>query len=376
MLLKDKAILAAAACLVLRGAIAPGATVLFCPFQSLEGWSVRAVGATGAAIAKKSATASCVEVTSRGGTVFLTRQLPIEAVRGRRVTVGCLVESEEVVRGPQVSSTGKLHLAVETPSGVRHFGARFVGTSEWHLEGITADVPSNAQRVLLNLGLEACSGRVRFDRLVVKNDQRGVHPLSLASTANADHEQLGLGAFPKGTLEWEGITFQIMDAAKHGGRDCFRLRGLDHPDWPATSASPISVGTAATAIYILHGALEGREKSDTPSAIWSTLFADGPGYGLSLFEGRQIGAIGQTDDLENWRVAWRQEDPSGGPITFGVTKWDIYSDSPILSLTCQAYRGAAPVVLAVTVVEEPPAREPEAEEYDEFGNPVGEGAYE
>jgi len=43
MLLRDKAILAAAACLVLRAVIAPGATVLFCPFQSLEGWSVRAV---------------------------------------------------------------------------------------------------------------------------------------------------------------------------------------------------------------------------------------------------------------------------------------------------------------------------------------------
>jgi len=372
----NRIILLVAGCLVLQTELAPCATVLFCPFDSLEGWSVRSVGATGAAVVEKSAASRCAEVTSRRGTVFLSRELPLEAVRGCRITVSCLVESADVVRGPQVSSTGKLHLAVKTPGGVAHYGARFVGASEWHREGFTADVAPDAERVVLNLGLEACSGRVRFDRLMVRNDHRAEHHLSLASTANADHEQLGLGVFPKGPVEWEGVTFRILEAARYDGRDCLRLRGLDHPDWPGATASPIPVGTAATAVYILHGALEGRETSDTPAAIWNTHFADGPGYGLSLFEGRQIGAVGQTEDLENWRVAWREKDPEGNWVTFGVTKWPIYSDTPILSLTCQAYRGASPVVLAVTVVEEPPAPAPEAEEYDEFGNPVGMGEYE
>jgi len=362
--------------LVFQAGTVSGATVLFCPFESLEGWSVRAVGAAEAGIVEKSAASSCVELTCRRGTVLITRRLPLEAVRGCRVTVSCLVESEDVVRGPQVSSTAKLHLAVKTPSGVTHFGARFVGTSQWHREGFTADVPPDAEQVLLNLGLEACSGRARFDRLMVRNDQRGEHHLSLASTANAGHEQLGLSVFPRGTVQWQGITFQIMDAAEHDGRDCFRLRGLDHPDWPEACASPITVGTAATAIYILHGALDGREKSDTPAAIWSTRFADGPGYGLSLFEGRQLARIGRTEDLEDWHVAWRKQDSSGNWVTFGVTKWAIHSDSPILWLTCQAYRGASPVVLAVTVVEEPPAPEPQGDQYDEFGNPVGEGGDE
>jgi hypothetical protein len=372
----NRIILLVAGCLVLQTGVAPGATVLFCPFDSLEGWSVRSVGATGAAIVEKSAASRSAEVTSHGGTVFLTRELPLEAVRGCRITVSCLVESADVVRGPQVSSTGKLHLAVQRPSGVAHYGARFVGASEWHREGFTADVAPDAQRVVLNLGLEACSGRVRFGRLMVRNDQRAEHHLSLASTANAGHEQLELGVFPKETVEWEGITFRIMDAAKHDGRDCFRLRGLDHPDWPEATASPIPVGTAATTIYILHGALEGRDKSETPSAIWNTHFADGPGYGLSLFEGREIGSIGQTEDLDNWRVAWREKDSQGNSVTFGVTKWAIYSDTPILALTCRAYRGAPAVVLAVTVVEEPPAPPPPAEEYDEFGNPVGVAEYE
>jgi hypothetical protein len=275
------------------------------------------------------------------------------------------------VRGPQLSSTGKLHLAVQTPAGVRHYHARFVGTSDWHQEALTADVPQSAKRVVLNLGLETCFGRARFDRLVVRNDQRGVHPLSLSATANAGHDQLGLAVLPKGTVEWEGVPFEILDPVKHDGRDCLRLKGVDHPDWPENTASPIPVNTGASAIYILHAALEGREKNETPCAIWTAHFVGGGNSGISVFEGREIGALGQTSDLENWKVAWRGRDPSGKAVTFGVTKWSIYSNEPILALSCRAYHGASPVVLAVTAVEEPPPPEPEADEqpYDEMADP-------
>jgi len=363
----DRMVLIAAGFLFLKAASLPAATVLFCPFDSLEGWSVRAVGAASAAIVDASEANRCVEVTSRRGTVFVTRQLPLDAVRGSRVTVRCLVKSENVVAGPQQSSTAKVHLAVQTPGGIQHHNARFTGTSPWHGEGLTADVPSSAQRVVLNLGLEACFGRVSFDRLVVENDRRAVHPLSLTSTANAGHDQLGLEAFPEGTVQWEGVPFVIMDADKHDGMDCFRLQGIGHDDWPEKTAAPIPVNTGATKIYILHAALEGRRTSETPCAIWTAWFAGGQDYGLSLFEGRDIGAVGQTEDLDNWHVAWRQRDPSGKWVTFGVTEWTIYSDAPVVSLSCQAYHGAAPVVLAVTAVEEPPAPPPEAGEFDELG---------
>ena len=350
-----------------QAASLPAATVLFCPFDSLEGWAVRGVGATGAAIVDASEANRCVEVTSRRGTVFLTRQLPLDAVRGCRLTVSCLVTSEDVVAGPQLSSTAKVHLAVETPGGIQHHNARFVGTSPWHHEGFTADVPADARRVVLNLGLEACFGRASFDRLVVRNDQRGMHTLDLTSTANAGHDQLGLAAFPEGTVEWEGVPFEIINADEHDGMDCFRLQGIGHDDWPKKTMAPIPVNTGASAIYILHAALEGRDTCETPCAIWTAWFAGGQDYGLSLFEGRDIGAIGHTEDLANWKVAWRRQDASASWITFGVTKWTIYSDAPVLSLSCQAYHGAPPVVLAVTVVEEPPAPPPEPGEFDDMG---------
>jgi hypothetical protein len=258
-----------------------------------------------------------------------------------------------VIRGPQFSSTAKVHLAVRTPQGMQHHHARLVGTTEWHREGFSADIPADAQQVLLNLGLEACRGSAQFGRLLVQNDRRGVYPLRLAGEANADHAQLGLDVFPQGTITWQGIPFQILDPAAADGADCLRLRSVDHPDWPARTASPIPVQVPATAIYILHGALHGQPHNESPCAIWTAQFADGQEMSMSIFEGRDIGPIGSADDLENWHVAWRKpEEGEGQGVSFGVTKWTLHCDSPVLGISCHAYQGAAPVVLAVTVVEE------------------------
>ncbi len=355
--------------LLLQTALAPAATLLFCPFDSLEGWSVRTVGATSTKIVEKPDRTRCVETSSQGGTVFVSRELPLQEVRGSRVTVGCMVQTENIMPGPQLASTPKLHLAIQTPRGVEHHSARLVENKPWHHEGFAADVPEDAQRVVLNLGMEASSGRAGFDQLLVTNDRRGVHQLDLSQVVNAGHAQLGLAAFPKGTVEWQGIPFQIIDPAKHDGVDCLRLKGLNHEDWPGRATSPIPVGTRASAIYILHGALDGRQSSETPCTMWSAWFVGGHSSGLSVFEGRQIGAIGQTEDTEAWQVAWNQKDQAGRDVTFGVTKWPMYMNAPILNLTCRAYLGGAPsVILAITVVEEPPAPPPDPTEFDETGS--------
>jgi hypothetical protein len=349
------------------------ATVLYAPLDSLDGWSVRALGAAGAGLAVGRAPAGCVELTARGGTVFLTRSLPVEQIAGSRLTIGCQARADGVVRGPQASSTAKLHLAVETPAGVRHFSARFAGTANWSPQGLTADVPKDARRAVLNLGLESCSGRALFSELIVRNNRAATQPLSIASVANAEHEQLQIGAFPKGVVQWQGIPFHILDAAVHAGGDCVRLRGINHDDWPGATTAPIPVGRSATAVYILHAAIGGRDSSETPCAIWTARMAGGYDANLSVFEGREIGAAGQAQDLENWKVAWRGQDAAGQPVTFGVTKWMFYTDTPVLSLSCRAYRGASPVVLAATVVEEPPRESdpnaPEDSETTEGGGP-------
>ena len=349
-------------CLLLVAQAASPATVLFCPFETLPGWEVRTVGEAKAGLVGRPGLKRCLQVQTHPGTAFVTRELPIDAVKGRRVTVRCSARTKDVLVGPQACSTAKVHMAVQTPTGVLHHSARMLGSSGWHREGFTADVPKDAVRVRLNLGLEACSGQACFDTLIVRTEQRAVHRLDLRETVNASHGQIGLDAIPKGAIQYQNVPFDVIDGAARNAPDCLRLRGEGHADWPSVTSTPIRVNTAATALYILQAALDGKPMRETPCAIWTATFADGHPLSLSLFEGREIGAIGQAKDGENWRVAWRQKDKAGRLITFGVTKWTMYSETPILSLTCRSYRGASPVVLAITAVEEPPPPPAEEEE--------------
>ena len=364
-------VLILAGVLAWAGARAAGGTVLYSPLDDLKGWSVRSAGAGGAKVVDLTETARCVEVQSRRGTVFLSRELPLADVAGARVTVSCLVKTEQIVRGPQISSTGKIHLAVRTAKGLTHHAARFTGSSEWHSEGLSADIPKGATRVVLNLGLEASFGRAWFDRLVVRNDRRGVYPLDLSAAANAGREQLKLPAAPKGELTWEGVRFRLLDAARNDKRDCIRLRSTRHPDWPPAIGEPIPVGKVAPVIYILHAALDGQAKNSSPCTMWTARFAGGDETGFSTFEGNSIGAIGAGEDSANWKVAWRGKDAAGKPITYGVTKWETHSDELLESITCKAYTGGAPVVLAVTVVEEPPRKAQPEEDPGESGDSGG-----
>lgn len=359
------------ACFVCLPALpARAGTVLFCPLDSLDGWSLRTVGAASAGVRAEDGDGPSAWLSAERGTVFLSRELPLDEVRGSRVTVRLLAKHDNIVAGPQAASCGKVHLAVRSPNGTAHHSLRFTGASDWRWEGLTANIPPDADRVLLNLGLEACSGHVGFKQLTITNDRAKVHQLDLADVMNADHEQLGLEAFPDGPIVFNEIPFDVIDAAQNAGVNCLRLRGVDHPDWPARTTSPIPVGSGATAVYILHAALDGEPRRDSPSVIWEARFAGNHTSSLSVFEGRQIGAVGQTEDLENWKVAWRKQLESGRWMTFGVTEWTIYHDTPIESLTCRAYRGASPVILAVTVAEKPPEPQPAAPEFDEMGNPL------
>ena len=355
----------------LAGGATQAATICYTACDSLDGWSVHVLADATSRLVRDPLTGPCVQLASRGGTVLLSRELPLTAVRGCRVSVSCLVKTEGVVQGPQLVSAAKLHLAVETPTGVKHSSARFTGTREWQREGFTADVPADAQRAVLNVGLEACAGQMRVAGLLVRNDQRGVRPLPLAAVANAVHGQLGLPALPSGRIEWNGIPFEILDAARNESGDCLRLAGAGREDWPRATAAPIPVATGATAIYILHATLGDAAPpagaSDTPCAIWTAKYVGGYEASLSVFEGREIGRVGQTgEDMANWQVAWTGPEEAGRRTTWGVTKWTLYNDAIVESVSCRAYRGSPSVVLALTAVEEPAQlREPGGELLDD-----------
>jgi hypothetical protein len=72
-----------------------------------------------------------------------------------------------------------------------------------------------------------------------------------------------------------------------------------------------------------------------------------------------------TENLENWQLAWQEKAETGSNVAFGVTKWPIYMSAPIVNLTARSYRGASPVILAITVVEEPPEPPPEMDDSED-----------
>lgn len=351
-----RSVLLPAACLCL-GLARPlaAATILYAPCDSLDGWQVRSVGVAQAEVVQDAKGRRAVRLAARRGSLYLTRVLDLEQARGCQLTVKCSARWEGIVPGPQTVHTAKIHLAVATPAGVLHFSARFADTAAWHQEGFRADVPKDAQQVRLNLGLDTCTGTVLFDELTVRNDRRGVRPLDLAHACNAAHGQLGLDAFPKGTVTWGDVRFQLPSRGQADGPDCIRLRGEGHGDWPGSVAAPIPVNSMVTAVCFLHATVGKGAARPTPCAIWTATFASGRKSHFSVFEGRQIGSVGQTTDCENWTVAWRGRGPSGRTIALGATKWLVYGDSPLVSLSCRAYDGAPPVIAAVTIVEEPPA---------------------
>ena len=319
---------------------ASAATLLFSTLDSLDGWTVRTLGPAEVRIVpaangpSQAAEAAHVELRCQGGTVLLSRELPRDEVAGCRLELACLLKPDDVQPGAELLHTGKLHLALETPRGLKHFAARFSGTGPWREEGLVADVPGDVRRAVLNVGLEACAGRVSLARVSVRNNRRGVWPLPLAKVANAPFAQLGLGALPAGVVQWHGIPFQLVSG--RGGRK--RLRAA-----PRKGARRLAGRTGPAAGGPLrHGRIPARtprwraanSAAETPCVLWTARLAGGFEEGLSVFEGRQIGPLGSTGDLENWKVAWpaavnrRSPAGSGPSVTLGVTRWPLYLGAP------------------------------------------------
>jgi len=333
-----------------------GATLVAEPFDSLSAWQVRTVGPATVHIVQKGLYGKGVRVDSRGGLAFCCRALPLDAVRGCQLTVRCMAKVDYTQLGPQACSAPKIHLAVATPRGVLHFSSRFTRPSDWHEESFTADVPNDASKVLLTFGVENAAASVAYDSLIVETNKKGVVCIDIRNVANGSFAELSSGSkLPTGRVAFDGIPFNLIDPSLNHGKDCVVLRGLNQEALPETTREPIRVGSAATAIYLLHVAIGGAEMRETPCLIWTVRFWDGNESSFSVFEGREIGPLCGSKDLENWRIVWRGKTAAGKPVVLGMTKWPIYSTlTPVESLIPRVYVGAAPLLVAVTVVNEPP----------------------
>ncbi len=349
-------------CLVLLWALSGGAlrggTVLATTFDELTSWRAVTIGPAAVRLRQDDTRGGVLNVVAAGGAAFCSRELLLSAVRDSQLTIRCMTAVDSVVPGLQVWSVPKIHLAVALPDGVTHVAARLDKAGGWREASLVADVPASATRVLLNVGVENALADVAFDNLLVLNDRRDVHSIDLAAHMNVGIEWAG-----PDTVSHEDVAFRLPRAI--AARDCLGLRGVGHESLPKQLASPIPVGVVANSVYFLHGTLGGEGSRETPCVIWTARFWDGQETSFSVFEGRDIGSAYSGRDASNWRVVWRGRTRDGKSLSFGVTRWRLFTaDVPLASLTARAYAGAPPVVLAISVVADAPPEDDGSDDED------------
>lgn len=328
-----------------------GGTVVAETFDTLDDWRVVSVGPAAMRLEEGGVAGRYLRVESRSGLAFCSRELPVEALRGTQVTIRCMTLVDAVTPGPQVWSAPKIHLAAATPEGPVHFSTRLSQPTPWQQVSLLADVPVNASRILLSLGVESAAATVGFDSLLVLDQRRDVRSLDLSPVAN-----FALAGLPNGVTEADDLSFApVGNGRGQPAPNCIALRGNGHDELPRELNQPLRAGVIANTVYFLHAVLGDGEARETPCVIWTARFWDGQEASFSVFEGRDVGGLGSSQDLANWKVVWRGKTADGRVMALGVTAWRLYAASvPLESLSPRAYAGAAPVIAAITVVAEPP----------------------
>jgi hypothetical protein len=122
-----------------------------------------------------------VQVPGRGGALHLSvasgtpnpgrtfvLPLPVEKIRGQRISFGADVKMANVSEKPNPWNGVKVMMVIEAPSGKTYPQPEIpVGTSEWQRFSTTIAVPEIATNLVLVLGLEKVAGEVWFDNLSI-----------------------------------------------------------------------------------------------------------------------------------------------------------------------------------------------------------------
>ncbi len=300
----------------------------------------------------------CLKVTSQDEAfVYYSTDLPLERVRGRRLIIRAQVKLDGVVQGPEVYSTAKLHVGITVGKTTQHRAQRFVGTRGWHHQVLIAEVPEDARRVVLDLGIQNGTGTAWFDSLVVDDGVKEHVPISIRPAANAstfdelaEEPAFDLRGMPVADVRLAGVDFTLMQGEENFGRTCIALRGAKRPDLPARIETVIPVGRKASRLFFLHAAVGADAGRREPCLVYTLHYADGKPLDVPMRQGIELGALENPKSLPNWKVAWTVQQ-KGRTVGLGVTTWR----NPRPNVAIQWIRlsapgkGAVPVVLAISL---------------------------
>lgn len=149
---------------------------------------------------------------SRGAVI--TRQLPVDQVRGCSVRGSVRIRAEDVSARPNPWNGIKCMLVIESAAGKQYPQASVeTGSFDWRPAQFTARIPGDATNVVLVLGLEQVSGKVWFDdlKLTVSRAPRPA-PSLVAGPRYKGHNLPRL----RGTMISPSITPQALEVL---GRD-------------------------------------------------------------------------------------------------------------------------------------------------------------
>ena len=341
-------------------------TILKESFEQQGKWKKNIRGKGTIELAPGGIEGKCLKVTTNDqALVYYTIRLDPKRVRGKRLIVRAKVKLDNVVKGPEIYSTAKIHIGVGVKGRIQHRAQRFVGTMDWRDEVLIAPIPEDADRVILDLGIQNANGAAFFDDLVVDDGVKEHRTLSIKSVANTsfrdekandgrggfiDTGRMDLRDLPIADVRLGGVDFYILHPGENYGRTCIALRGEKRPGLPPKIETVIPVGQKGAHLFFLQAAAWVDPKRHDPCLVYTIRYDDGKSVDIPMREGIDIGAFEKPRDLPNWKVAWSSKQ-GGSVVGLGVTTWENpRPEVPINFIRLSTPgKGAVPIVAAISL---------------------------
>lgn len=338
-------------------------------FENPQGWKKQVRGEAAVSLVPQGVEGKALHVQADGGLAYYTRELPLNRVRGRTISIRSKVKLDNVRVGDQVFCTAKLHIAVRADGRTRHHATRFTGTADWHDQYLSVEVPKNADLVVLDLGIQNGHGAAWYDQLVVDDGVREHRILSIDRMANTTMEDpdpargrggfidagaLDLAGFPRMYVRFGDTDFKVLSPQANYGLTCIVLQGRERPGLPRTMHTMIPVRARGSRLFFLHASAWADPEAREPCLVYDVAYEDGTHEEIVMREGVDIGSFQDPAELPNWRPVW-SVDRDGVTVGVGVSQWLNPRPDTVISWIRPRSTGrqGVPIILAVSLDPRP-----------------------
>lgn len=327
---------------------------------ALKEWSVRGCEA---APGREGITLKLPREKLSRGTVGIFRSLPVDRLRGRRVSCSIEVRAENLVPGSQAKHFhgGKFLLWIKSPGGELYPGGKIApGSYGWQRISFRTNIPADAETVLLTLGFQNAGGKLEFRNFSAEADDT---MLDLSAIANMDFsdETAGDGKggwsdqgrdsdarnFDRGREVYGGVPFVLSDPARNGGRSVLSMYSTHFPNGRKEAELRFKTPLRGKYLYLLHALCWGNTGRTGELEITSST---GKTRTVDVIGGRHVDDWWRVRELpEAWPGAkWT----AGNGSSVGLFTARFALDSDIARLKFRSAGGEALWIIAGATVSD------------------------